>query len=120
MSGARKFAALGVVALFALQLAWYLLLPPSGHSSALLLLLFSLPLLPSLLLLIARKPSAIFWAGVAALFYFCHGMAEAWAVAQERPFALIEVALSLWIIVAGSWDGMRARFSKRNKPSANV
>jgi uncharacterized membrane protein len=120
MSRAKKLAALGVVALLALQVFWYVLLPPNGHSSALLLLLFSLPLLPSLLLLIARKPSAIFWAGVAALFYFCHGMAEAWAVAQERSFALVEVALALWIIISGSWDGMQARFSKRNKPSAIV
>jgi uncharacterized membrane protein len=121
MKLAAKFAAVGIVALLILQLAWHgLALPPEHASPWLVALMFSLPLLPALLLLIGKKPSASFWGGVASLFYFCHGIAESWAVVQARPFALLEVALALWIIVAGSWDGMKARFSKRKRPSANV
>ncbi|MBP8080738.1 MAG: DUF2069 domain-containing protein, partial [Arenimonas sp.] len=82
--------------------------------------LFSLPLLPSLLLLVARRPSAVFWGGVAALLYFSHGITEAWTVEQARPLALAQIALAVWVIVMGSWEGLKARFSKRNKPPTNV
>lgn len=114
MSGAGKIAALGIAALFALQGIWHGLLWPSAIGNRwLIALLFSLPLLPSLVLLVRGRPSALFWGGVAALFYFCHGIAEAWTIAQTRPLALAEVAISTGIIVAGSWDAMKARFSKR-------
>jgi uncharacterized membrane protein len=110
----RKFAALGVVALLVLQFLWHAwLLPPTFGSRWLIAGLFSLPLLPSLLLLLGRKPSAQFWGGVAALFYFCHGIAESWAIPEALPLALLEVGLSVWVIVAGSWAGMKARFSRR-------
>ena len=114
MTLARRFAALGVAALLALQFLWHaFLLPPAFGSRWLIAGLFSLPLLPSLLLLLWRKPSAQFWGGVAALFYFCHGIAESWAIPEALPLAVLEVALSVWVILAGSWDGMKARFSKR-------
>lgn len=121
MSPSARQAALGIVALLVLQLLWHgLLLPSAGGARWLVVALFSLPLLPSLLLLLGRRPSAVFWGGVASLFYFCHGITEAWAVAEARPVALAEIALAVWVIVMGSWDGMKARFSKRNKPPANV
>ena len=121
MSLSRRYAALGVVALMALQFLWHvLLLPPEVGPGWLVALLLSLPLLPSLLLLLARKPSATFWGGVAALFYFCHGITEAWTIAETRPLAWSEIALSVWVIVAGSWNGMKARFSQRKTPSTNV
>ena len=121
MSPSARQAALGIVALLALQLLWHgVLLPSAGGARWLVVALFSLPLLPSLLLLLGRRPSAVFWGGVASLFYFCHGITEAWAVAEARPVALAEIALAVWVIVMGSWDGMKARFSKRNKPPTNV
>lgn len=121
MSPSSRQAALGIVALLALQLLWHgLLLPAGGGARWPVAALFSLPLLPSLVLLLGRRPSAVFWGGVASLFYFCHGITEAWTVAQARPLALAEIALAVWVIVMGSWDGMKARFSKRNKPTANV
>jgi uncharacterized membrane protein len=121
MSGSGKQAALGIVALLALQFLWHgLLLPPEIGNRWAVAVLFSLPLLPSLLLLLRRRPSAVFWGGVASLLYFCHGITESWTVAQARPLALVQVALSVWVIVMGSWEGMKARFSKRNKPPSNV
>ena len=121
MSRSGRYVALGVVAMLALQFLWHgFLLPPELGSRWLVAVMFSLPLLPSLLLLLRQKPSAQFWGGVAALFYFSHGITESWTTAQARPLALSEAALSVWIIVAGSWDGMKARFSKRKTPAANV
>jgi len=121
MSLSRRYAGLGILALLALQFLWHgFLLPSTIGNRWSVALLFSLPLLPSLLLLIARRPSAVFWGGVAALLYFCHGITESWTVAQARPLALLEVALSVWVIVMGSWEGMKARFSKPDKPPANV
>jgi uncharacterized membrane protein len=121
MSPAGRQAALGIVALLALQFLWHgLLLPPGAGSRSVVVLLFSLPLLPSVLLLVGRRPSAVFWGGVASLLYFSHGITEAWTVAHARPVALAQIALSIWVIVMGSWDGMKARFSKRSKPPTNV
>lgn len=121
MSLSRKYALLGVVALFALQWLWHgLLLPATSAAPWIIASLFSLPLLPSLLLHLLRRPSAQFWGGVAALLYFCHGIAEAWTVAQARPLAWVELSLAVWTIVAGNWDGIKARLSKRDKPPANV
>jgi len=121
MSLSRKYAALGMTALLALQLLWHVvLLPPERSPAWLVAALFCLPLLPGMLLLLARRPGAIFWGSVAALFYFCHGIAEAWTVANSRPLALCEIALSIWTIVAGSWVGMMARFPRPKPPPANV
>lgn len=121
MSLSRRYAALGMTALLALQALWHGFLMPTERGSAwLMVLLFSLPLLPGLLLLLARRPSAIFWGGVAALFYFCHGITEAWTIAESRPIALAEIGLAVWTIVAGSWAGMQARFSRNKAPPANV
>lgn len=121
MTLSRRYAALGMLALLALQVVWHVFLLPPGRGPAwAVALLFSLPILPGLLLLLARRPSAVFWGGVAALFYFCHGIAEAWTIAESRPLALAEVGLAVWTIVAGSWTGMQARFSRTKGPPANV
>jgi uncharacterized membrane protein len=121
MSASGRSAGFGIVLLLGLQVLWHgVLLPPSSAPRWLLVLLFCLPLLPSLVLMLRRRPSAWFWGGVAALFYFCHGVTEAWTVDQARPLALLQIGLSVGIIVAGSWDGMKARFSKRKAPPTNV
>jgi uncharacterized membrane protein len=121
MSASGRSTGFGILLLLGLQVLWHgLLLPPSSAPRWLLVLLFCLPLLPSLLLLLRGKPSAWFWGGVAALFYFCHGITEAWTIEQARTLAVLEIVLSVWIIVAGSWDGMKARFSKRKAPPGNV
>ena len=112
---------LGVAGLLLMQFLWHAWLLPSGPGapwqSA---LLYSLPLLPGLLLALRSRPSASFWFGVAALFYFCHGVTESWTLPQARVLALVEAGLALLVIFAGSWDGMRARFSRRANPSSHV
>lgn len=121
MSRSRQLAALGIAALLALQIWWHgVLLPPVDAPRWVALALFCLPLAPSVLLLLARRPSAQFWGGVAALLYFCHGVAEAWTTPAARPLAFIEVGLSVWIIVAGSWDAIAARRAKQRPSATNV
>jgi len=113
MSLARRYAALGILALLALQWLWHAhLLPPERAPAIVVAFLFSLPILPAALLVAFRHRQAAYWGGVAGLFYFCHGVAEAWTDPPAWPLGLAEAALSVWIIVAGSWDGMKARFGK--------
>lgn len=111
---ARSFASVAVVALFALSWLWYLwlapstVLPPWVAAS-----IHACLMLPAVLLLALRRPSALFWGGVGALFAFCHGVMEAWTSPVARLPALIEVVLSLVIIFGSSWNGMRNRLAKK-------
>ena len=85
-------------ALFALQLAWYLwLFPPQTMPLWLVALLTMLPLLLPLLA-IRDVRRALLWTGILSLFYFCHGIAEAWSSSGERWLALIEIFLTVLLI----------------------
>jgi len=118
---ARRYAALGIVGLFALQFCWHgFLLPPVRMPGWTVAALFSLPILPALVLVLLRHPRAGFWGALAALAYFCHGVAEAWADSDARPLALLEAALSVWLVLAASWDGMKARFGRHRRPGGPV
>ena len=119
MNLSRQFAALGILALLALQWLWHAwLLPPERITPWLLALLLSLPIVPAAVLALLRNRQAGFWGGVAALFYFCHGISESWAIADAWPLGLAEAALSVWIIVAGSWEGMHARLDGKKTSGA--
>jgi uncharacterized membrane protein len=64
-------------------------------------------------LLYWRAPRrALLLAGMLGLFYFCHGVAEAWAAPRERTLALIEAALVVVMVVS------QARKPGRRKASA--
>ena len=121
MSLSQRYAALGIVALFALQFLWYgLLLPPGKTPGLLVASLYALPILPAMILLLCRHRRAAYWGAVAALLYFSHGVMEAWANPAARPLALAETALSVWLIVAYGWDGLQARMAKRKLPARDV
>ncbi|HET9835355.1 MAG TPA: DUF2069 domain-containing protein [Rhodanobacteraceae bacterium] len=81
-----------------LQIVWHAwLLPPQRMPVAVALVIALLPL--ALPLLYWRTPSrALIAAGMISLFYFCHGVAEAWTSAPERIPACIEIALALVLI----------------------
>ena len=114
MSVAGRVAAAAIVAMAALQLAWHgVLSPASGGGRWPVAVFFLLPLLPALALLLARHRRAAFWGALAALLYFCHGIMVAWSAPADRAPALAEVALSVVLIAAASWDGVRARFRRR-------
>ena len=100
------------VALFALSVLfslWY-------HDSSLrvaAMIFFTLPPLLLLIGVLRGNAKASFWAGVFGLFWFSHGVMEAYAAPHERTFALLEIFLALVIVVASSWPGLSGRFSKK-------
>jgi uncharacterized membrane protein len=120
MSPAARLAAVAILGLFALQLAWHGWLKPPVHAAPWVMAgVFALPILPAVVLLALRHRRAEFWGALAALLYFSHGVMVAWAQPGVLGLALAEVALSAVLVVAASWDGMRARFARgRGAPPA--
>lgn len=87
-------------ALLILQLIWHAwLVPPERMPLALVLAITVLPLLLPLTAL-RNVRRALLWVGVLSLFYFCHGVAEAWSSSTERWLGVVEIALTLLLIGA--------------------
>lgn len=86
--------------LVVLQLVWHAwLFPPQSMPITLLLAITVVPLLlPLFAIHDARR--ALLWVGILSLFYFCHGVAEAWSSAGERWLAVAEVVLTVLLIGA--------------------
>jgi uncharacterized membrane protein len=85
-------------ALALLQLAWHgWLFPPRTVPVWLALALAVVPLLLPLLAL-RNLRRALLWTGILSLFYFCHGVAEAWSAPGERALAWLEIVLTVLLI----------------------
>lgn len=103
----------GWAGLIVLQPLWHAWLVPDPHAPmGAVMVLALLPLLLPLLA-IRRPRRALLWAGIVALFYFSHGIAEAWALPAERAPALAQVAFSLLLILA-----LGAGVQRRRPPAA--
>ena len=110
----KRYAVLGIFAMLVWMTAWLSWLSPSEiFPKSVATGLAIAPILPAALLALFRRPSAVFWGGVAALIYFCHSIAELWTVPEIWPMPLVELLLALWIIFAGNWDGLKAKLFKR-------
>ena len=97
----RLMQRIGIVSWIAqalLQIVWHAwLLPPERMPVAAALAIALLPLaLP--LLYWRTPPRALIAAGMVSLFYFCHGVAEAWASPPERVLACVEIVLALALV----------------------
>jgi uncharacterized membrane protein len=105
---AERIGAIAWALLIALQFAWYLFLAPPATGSPWLALALTLPalLLPLLALRNGLK-RALFWVGVVALFYFCHGVVAAWILPNSRMPAIVEALLCVIPIGAIGWIGRR-------------
>ena len=57
-----------------------------------------------------------------ALLWFSHGVMVAWTSPPLLGLALLQVGLCTGLVLAASWDGMRARFalSSRLMPTAET
>jgi uncharacterized membrane protein len=109
MNPSRIVLALSLFALSVLFSLWF-------HDSNLrvpAMIFFTLPPLLLLVGVMRGSPKAAFWAGVLGLFWFSHGVMEAWTLIAERAYALTEVVLAIVIIMASSWPGVSARFGKK-------
>ncbi|MFZ5635752.1 MAG: DUF2069 domain-containing protein [Pseudomonadota bacterium] len=104
----RRLLAIALFGLAALYAFWF----HDDDDRIAALLVFALP--PALLALgvLTRRATARFWAGVFALCWFSHGVMAAWAHANERGYALAEIALALIVVFASSAPGLRARFGR--------
>ena len=104
-------------ALVLLQPAWHgWLHPPKELSPGWVVLLALLPLLPPLAGLLMQRGSAPFWAGLLALPYLCHGIAEAWASPPQRLLGVAECVLALVVVVAVGLQGLQRRRLARARP----
>lgn len=105
-----------ILAMMALQGLWHLWwAPPQFLAPWLGATLMTLPILPAGLLSLVGRPSAGFWAGVAALFYFSHGVMEIWAAPDARAPAILQVLLAVAMVFASSWRGLEARLGGRRE-----
>lgn len=112
---ARGLAAGGIFGLLLLQWLWHVAIaPPLSVSPWIYTAFFSIPILPSLLLLARRHRMALLVGALAALLYFCHGVMVAMTVPSLRPLGLVEIALSVLVVVAASWNGLRSRFARKS------
>lgn len=96
----RRIGFMAWAALALLQVVWHAwLLPPARMPIAVALAMALVPL--AVPLVHWRKPArALLLAGTICLFYFCHGVAEAYAAPAERVFACIEILLAVIVILA--------------------
>jgi uncharacterized membrane protein len=103
-----RIGLLGWALLLLLQLTWHgWLFPPHQLSRWLVLACTAVPLLLPLFA-IRDVRRALLWVGILSLFYFCHGVAEAWSSPGERWLAIAEIFLTTGLIaVLGA--GVRRR-----------
>lgn len=96
-------------ALALLQIVWHAwLLPPARMPMGVALVIALVPL--AIPLLYWRTPSrALLLTGMISLFYFCHGVTEAWSAPQERVLAWIELLLAVVIVLACARKPKRRR-----------
>jgi uncharacterized membrane protein len=92
---------LGLIAwavLTALQPVWHAWLFPAQIVPAwLVVAIATVPLLLPLLA-IRNVRRALLWVGILSLFYFCHGVSEAWSAADQRWLAIVEIVLTVLLI----------------------
>ena len=104
------------IALFALSVLFSLWFHESASRIA-LMVFFSLPPLLLLVGVLRGNGKAVFWSGVLGLFWFSHGVMEAYAIPAERSYAVTELVLAIVIVVASSWPGLSGKFRKKPKPA---
>ncbi|PBJ82748.1 hypothetical protein CMZ84_11510 [Lysobacteraceae bacterium NML93-0399] len=105
----KRVLALSLAALAALYLLWHRSDP---HFLAALIVFVA----PPLLLLggvLAGLRSAPLWSGIAALFWFSHGVMYAWSHPELGAWPWASIALSLAVVFSASLPGIRARFARR-------
>ena len=105
MPGSRLLYGLalgGYLGTLALLTAWYAWLAPSIHFPVAYALLFLLtPLLFALRGMLHGRLYTFQWSCFLALFYFMHGVGEAWASDTARYLGLLEVLFTTtWFLAA--------------------
>jgi len=111
---ARRSRQLLGAALAALALVYLIWFSDDAYRGEAMLVFVAPPLL-LLVLLLAGRARAAFWAGVAGLLWFSHAVMLAWAQPDVRALAWLAIVLSVVIVIASSLPGLYARFSRKPK-----
>lgn len=108
MPGVYRLGLAAWAGLLLLQLAWHGWLAPPAHLSTGLVL--AVTVVPLLLPLTALRNvrRALLWVGILSLFYFCHGVSEAWSSPETRVLALLEITLTV-LLIGSLGAGVRRR-----------
>jgi uncharacterized membrane protein len=86
----------GYFGLIVLLLAWLgWLSPPATLPISVAMFLMLVPLLFPLRGILHGRPYTFAWASFLAMFYFIHGVVEAYSTPTDRWLALLEVVLSI-------------------------
>jgi uncharacterized membrane protein len=94
----QRLGLLGWAGLTLLQIVWHgwLFLPQTVPAWLVLAITVIPLLLPLLAIRDARR--ALLWVGILSLFYFCHGVSEAWSAPGQRWLAVSEIVLTVLLI----------------------
>jgi uncharacterized membrane protein len=92
---ARRAVLTAYFSLLPFLVAWYAWLAPSRYFPVSMSLLFMVgPLLLPLRGLLAGRPYTHAWTSFLALFYFAHGVSQAWTIPEDRWYGTVEALLS--------------------------
>jgi len=108
-TGSRIVLAMSLALLAVLYLLWH---RDDAHFAAALIVF----VMPPLLLLggvIAGLRAAPLYSGIAALFWFSHGVMYAWTHPEIGLWPWAGIALSLSVVFSASLPGIRARFARK-------
>lgn len=102
---AQRLGGLALLSLILLQIVWHAwLFPPERAPLAFVLAIALLPLLPAIMVYPHKPRRGLLLAGIVSLFYFCHGVSEAYSAPGERWLALSEVVLTVIVIGVLGWQ----------------
>lgn len=111
---ARAAGAAALFALAALQPLWHgWIAPPTVLPLALVLAVAMLPLLLAVFVWSRNRPRGLIVGGTFSLFYFCHGVMEAWSEPRVRALALAECVLVLVLVGAIGWAALAEKRARR-------
>lgn len=111
---ARRLVLSAYFAMLLFLIAWYAWLNPSRYFPVGLTLLCMVgPLLFPLRGLLDGRPYTHAWTTYLVLFYFAHGLSQAWTIEDDRFYAIIEVTLSVLLfaglVLFARWRGRELR-----------
>jgi uncharacterized membrane protein len=99
-----RIALTGFFGLFFLLMLWNTVLAPSPKLPVALMLLITVtPLLLPMRGFLNAQPKSCAWLAYISLIYFVYGCSEAYADANVRPYALLEVLFSLMIFFGATF-----------------
>lgn len=101
---AYRIALIGFFGLFTLLMLWNTILTPASNLPVALMLVVTVtPLLLPMRGFLDKRLKSCAWLAYISLIYFVHGCVEAYVNASTRPYALLEILLSMMIFFGATF-----------------